>query len=167
MSDRAQLCRLATSADIEALTDLRRRLAQESEGLLPCADEVAEQDTRRFIESDLVSMFVFPEGERLVGTLGLTRGPLRRNAHVARLWVGVTKERWGRGIGEALMHAAFRHASTSGISRIELSVREDNTRALALYRRLGMEVEGRRPRSLLVDQQFHDELWLSKLLPIS
>lgn len=167
MNDLAHPIARATPADLGPLTELRRRLAQETDGLLPSADEVTEHDTRRFLESAEVSMFVARQGDDLVGVLSVTRGALRRNHHVARLWMGVVASQWGRGIGHALLHAALRHASASGIRRVELSVREDNTRALALYRRHGLEVEGRRPGSLCVNEEFRDELWLAKLLTAS
>jgi RimJ/RimL family protein N-acetyltransferase len=39
-----------------------------------------------------------------------------------------------------------------------------NERALALYRRLGFEVEGTRRDSVLVDGRYVDELTMAKLL---
>lgn len=42
-----------------------------------------------------------------------------------------------RGLGSALVDDAVAHASRAGLDRIELDVRETNTRAIALYRRAG------------------------------
>ena len=44
----------------------------------------------------------------------------------------------GRGIGEALLHAAFHAFRQRGLAHIDLKVMTGNTPALALYRRVGM-----------------------------
>jgi len=43
-----------------------------------------------------------------------------------------------------------------GFSRVELTVRHDNTRAQALYRNVGFMMEGRKRRAVLVDEVFYD-----------
>lgn len=147
------------------MTGLRRRLARETDALLPLEAEITEADTRGMLASPHARTFVALEGSSLVGVLGMLLGAARRNAHVARVWVGVVRCRWGRGIAGSLFEAAQDHARAHGIRRLELSVHDRNTRALALYRRLGLTVEGRRPASLRLGDELHDELWLSKLLP--
>jgi ribosomal-protein-alanine N-acetyltransferase len=49
----------------------------------------------------------------------------------------------GRGVGEALMVHALRHAAAEGAERVHLEVRETNAAAIALYRRYGFQVIGR------------------------
>jgi ribosomal protein S18 acetylase RimI-like enzyme len=58
------------------------------------------------------------------------------------------------GLGRALVTAAFERAQARGCARMELDVDEDNTRALALYRALGMSDESKPPgRNLLVGRR--------------
>jgi RimJ/RimL family protein N-acetyltransferase len=53
----------------------------------------------------------------------------------------------------------------AGIQRLELTVRVDNAAAIHLYQRMGYEIEGTKRRSLLVDGEFVDELYMARLLP--
>ena len=51
-----------------------------------------------------------------------------------------------QGLGAGLVRAAIQHAAVSGASRLFLEVAEDNGPGRALYRALGFEAAGRRPR---------------------
>jgi RimJ/RimL family protein N-acetyltransferase len=55
-------------------------------------------------------------------------------------------------------------AAAHGLHRLELTVMAHNTRAIALYERMGFTVEGRRAECLLVDGQFVDELTMAAIL---
>ncbi len=55
--------------------------------------------------------------------------------------IAVTKAAEGRGVGRALMEHAERWAREQGYDRLTLSVFPANTRAQALYRRHGYEVD--------------------------
>ncbi len=52
----------------------------------------------------------------------------------------------GRGLGRGLMHALITEARRRGIAELFLEVRADNPIARALYRSLGFEEIGVRPR---------------------
>ena len=51
-----------------------------------------------------------------------------------------------RGIGAALLQALLAWAAQNGARHFSLEVRASNGAAIALYQRLGFQVEGRRPR---------------------
>jgi ribosomal-protein-alanine N-acetyltransferase len=53
------------------------------------------------------------------------------------LTVGVAQDRWGRGIGAALLEGLLAEASRRGCTEMFLEVRVDNDRAQRLYRRHG------------------------------
>lgn len=65
-------------------------------------------------------------------------------AHVVRLAVDPDRRR--QGIGRALLDGLTAWASGSHAAALLLEVRASNTAALELYARVGMQVEGRRPR---------------------
>src|SRR4249920_1135345 len=69
---------------------------------------------------------VFGQARRHIGTLGMGLLPAFRH----------------RGIGTQLLSAAISTAWSRGLQRIELTVREDNANAKALYERLGFRDEG-------------------------
>ena len=93
---------------------------------------------------------------RVVGWCDILPSFGESRRHVGTLGMGLLPEFRGRGIGSRLLQAAISTAWGRGLSRIELTVREDNLRAKALYERMGFENEGVRKHSMLVDGKFHD-----------
>lgn len=67
----------------------------------------------------------------------------RRLAHMVTIGtVVVRRDRWGQGIGAALMRAVVAEArAMPGVERIDVWVEADNPRALRFYERLGFERE--------------------------
>ena len=62
----------------------------------------------------------------------------------------------GQGIGQRLMEAALKAAQSYGFTRVELAVRADNVRAIALYERLGFVREGVLRNGFCVDGVYFD-----------
>lgn len=83
---------------------------------------------------------VFGHARRHIGTLGMGLLPTHRH----------------RGIGKQLLSAAISTAWSRGLQRIELTVREDNANARALYARLGFHDEGVKRQSMLVAGRYYD-----------
>ena len=50
------------------------------------------------------------------------------------------------------------------IHRLELSVVTHNEAGLRLYKKMGFKIEGTKRHSLLIDGEFVDEYYMSKLL---
>lgn len=82
------------------------------------------------------------------------------NAHVFQLNIVVHPGRIGQGVGRALMSELMAWArGRTDLEKIELLVREVNTRAIALYRDLGFVEEGRlRRRVRTADGEFLDDV---------
>jgi L-phenylalanine/L-methionine N-acetyltransferase len=80
----------------------------------------------------------------VVGSAGLHPvGVAQRRRHAMTLGISVAPESQGKGVGSALMTAMCDYADRwMGVLRLELTVYTDNTRALALYRKFGFQVEG-------------------------
>jgi RimJ/RimL family protein N-acetyltransferase len=89
--------------------------------------------------------------ERFVGFLSIIGSPVPRLRHSAHLALGVLQSAWGRGVATDLMNEALRWAPTVGLSRLELFVMTTNTRAIALYERLGFKFEGLRRRAYIIN----------------
>ena len=77
---------------------------------------------------------VAAEGAVIAGYAGLM-APGGGQADV--LTVGVAQDRWGQGIGAALLEGLLAEASRRGCTEMFLEVRVDNNRAQRLYRRHG------------------------------
>jgi len=103
------------------------------------------EDTRKFVLEGLqegTPRFVAIAGEKVAGWCDVVRKPVPSLAHSGVLGMGVLPAHRGKGIGRALMAAALNTARDRGITRVELTVRTDNTRARKLYESFGFTVEG-------------------------
>ena len=103
--------------------------------------------------------------QQLVGFILLARQPF--DAEVQAM--GVLPEQRGQGVGEALMRAARHTAKHLQSERLLLEVRAGNTAAIALYKRHGFSVDGRRnhyyPAASASDAGREDALLMS--LPLA
>jgi ribosomal protein S18 acetylase RimI-like enzyme len=70
-----------------------------------------------------------------------TKPDERHGIELISMWVAPAAR--GEGAGEALIAAVADWARTQNAATVELSVREDNQRAIALYARCGFVDEGR------------------------
>ena len=77
-------------------------------------------------------------------------------AHIGTLGMGLLPAFRHRGIGTQLLSAAISTAWSRDLVRIELTVREDNANAKALYERLGFRDEGVKKQSMLVAGRYYD-----------
>jgi len=84
--------------------------------------------------------------------------------HRGLLGMGLLREWRGRGVGRRLIERAIEASRTLPLARVELTVRAENESAIALYRRVGFEEEGRRRRALLVDAVYYDDILMALLL---
>lgn len=83
----------------------------------------------------------------VVGTAGIGAvGPEYKVRHRAQFGIGIAKEFWGLGIGQALMAACIECAKAAGYMQIELEVVTENVRALSLYKKAGFVEYGRNPK---------------------
>jgi RimJ/RimL family protein N-acetyltransferase len=61
------------------------------------------------------------------------------------------------------MERTLEAARALPLARVELAVRADKARAIALYRKVGFEVEGRRQRAMQVDGVYYDDIIMALL----
>ena len=103
----------------------------------------------------------------VVGSAGLHPvGVATRRRHVVMLGISVACHAQGKGVGNALMAALCDYADRwAGVLRIELTVFEDNERALGLYRKFGFEIEGRHRAYAMRDGSYADVLSMARLHP--
>jgi putative acetyltransferase len=149
--------------DAEALARLQRMPGYRFGTLRPPYPSVASvrQHLERIGPGDLL-LGAFIEA-RLVGSAGLHRLAGRR-AHAAELGMGVADDMTGRGIGTALLQALIEAADKwLDIGRLELTVFEDNDRAIRLYERHGFEREGTLRAYAFRDGKYVDGVAMARL----
>ena len=163
--------RLATPKDAPAIIALQRQIADETSFMLLEPHEVPAKHKGlaahlKDIETRTNTAWFVAEtsGSAIVGYIGVDGGRLARNAASGRVFIGVVRKHWGRGVGRALFETIEDWARGQGMRRLDLTVQVHNERGRALYEKLGYEVEGTMRESLVVDGGPVDELLMSKLL---
>jgi diaminopimelate decarboxylase len=101
------------------------------------------------------------ERGRVIGHVGIQRDGIDVTRHVATLGLSVAADRRGRGVGSALLAAAFRWARGAGVEKIVLSVYPHNVAAIALYRKFGFADEGRLSRQSRKSYGYEDEILMA------
>lgn len=94
-------------------------------------------------------------GNELVGDANLSSMP-RRMSHRAELGIAVVKAAWGQGVGTALLQKIVDYAKGHGIEMINLEVRSDNLRAIALYEKFGFVKTGVSPAFFKIGDSYID-----------
>ena len=85
--------------------------------------------------ADNVQYLARVDGE-IIGTASLNRKP-NRMRHRGEFGISLKKAWWGCGAASALAEGVLAFAREAGVQQVNLEVRSDNKRAIALYERLG------------------------------
>jgi ribosomal protein S18 acetylase RimI-like enzyme len=85
-------------------------------------------------------------------------------AHGGVLGIALLPPFRGQGIGKRLILRTLEAARAFGLSRVELTVRENNASAIALYKRVGFDVEGLQRRAVRVDGVYEDVICMAALI---
>jgi RimJ/RimL family protein N-acetyltransferase len=155
--------RPAVPADADALVSLGRAVASEEE--LWLTYDRSRSDERRNLRSvrrdPNIAIFVAETAEGIAGRLSIARDRHPYSPHVAEVGLMVAENQRRRGIGSALMEEALSWARQAGITKVELEVFPHNEPAIALYRKLGFEEEGRRRRRYRIGGRHVDAVLMS------
>jgi ribosomal protein S18 acetylase RimI-like enzyme len=105
--------------------------------------------------------FVAVADGEVVGWCDIRRLPFPSQAHRGILGVGVVPAYRGRGLGRRLLAETLAQAARAGFVRIELDVRADNGRAIALYEEAGFVTEGVIRDAVCVDGAYCDAILMA------
>lgn len=161
--------RRANSNDANQIVEVMKN-AEDSGFMMfnPGEREISAEPFAKYIESinshEKSGVFVACEKERVLGYLIIQSDKPQRVSHRAYIVIGVHSESRGKGIGKELFVHVMKWAKQVGLHRLELTVIKTNDAAFGLYKKMGFEVEGVKRDSLLIDGNFVDEYYLSKLL---
>lgn len=155
--------REALPEDAVDLLQYVHQISHESDFLSfgPGEFELTEEEEARFLRSSLEASnriyFIALDGQRVVGTVNFSGGTRPRVCHTGELGLSVAQSHWSRGIGTKLMQHLISWAEAHAeINRLQLHVRVDNSRAIALYERMGFEREGTVKRAMSVNGVYFD-----------
>jgi len=162
--------RQISEGDAEKFLFLMRQLEEETKFMMCEPGErktTLEEQAKRIrdiLSSDSQTILVAEDDATLVGFVGAFGFNVRRRRHCLHVVIGTLQTYSGLGIGTMLMEALEHWARENNIRRLELTVITRNEPALALYRKMGFEIEGTKKASLLVDSELVDEFYMAKLL---
>ncbi len=115
----------------------------------------------KYLNSDTAAFLIAErDGKHLGNCSFFMTDTALRYRHRASVGIALYREYWGLGIGKALLTHAIRLAGQAGFEQLELQVRSDNARAIALYESLGFVRYGLHERAL----KFSDGTYASQIL---
>ena len=161
--------RSARPHDARALASLLDDVARETPAtLLLAPGEATAKSRRRRIAAaslDYHSLFLVAiVGGNLVGNLSLERDAHPNSAHAACLGISVARGYRSLGIGALLLESASEWAASSGVTKLQLGVFPENTRATGFYERHGFVREGSRRAQYVRDGRYHDETLMARFI---
>lgn len=172
MEEIKRVIREARGDDAANLLLYLQQVGNESENLSFDAKGIpfSEMQEREYLDNRMRShnniTLLALEGEKIIGSLGIDTPASERLSHRGELGISVLKECWGQGVGSALfeaLHSWIRDFST-GLRKIDLTVRADNERAIALYKKFGFKEEGKVSRFVAIGGSFSDGITMGLLL---
>ena len=108
--------------------------------------------------------FVALNAETVVGWCSILPFSNPSMSHRGGLWIGILPEHRGKGLGSELLKRTIDAAATFGMTRVELTVREGNAKAITLYKKHGFEIEGFHRNSLRLDGTYYNVWSMARLL---
>lgn len=102
--------------------------------------------------------------DEVIGWCDIFRYENPRHNHRGVLGMGVLKKYRKKGLGSSLLVAAIRHATKSGIEKIELNVYSGNQHAIYMYRKHGFVEEGLSRNFRKLDGIYYDCVTMAKFL---
>lgn len=117
----------------------------------------------RSLMKESQSAFVACEGEKVLGHCDIQPASGDARSHVGHIGLYLAPHARNQGIGRKLMTTTISDAFDRGLTRIELTVRIDNTNAIVLYERLGFEMEGTNRNVFLIDGHYYDGFTMALL----
>lgn len=162
--------RTIRESDAEQFLSLCRQLDEETHFMLlepgerTTTLEQQRERIQRILGQANQTILVAEVDGRLVGYIAGMGGDYQRNRKTVHIVIGILQSYSGQGIGKRLFQALEEWAVEHGIHRLELVVMTHNQRGIALYQRMGYQVEGVKRDDLFVDGGFIDQYMMAKLL---
>jgi RimJ/RimL family protein N-acetyltransferase len=156
--------------DTAAFSELRRQIDEETKFMMlePGERQITlEQDRERLsniLKADNKMFFMAEDDGQLVGFLWANGGDYRRNHHNVHIVIGLRASHTGQGLGTQLFEACEQWAREKQLHRLELTVMTPNVRGIALYKKMGFEIEGTARHQMNVDGEYVDLYYMYKLL---
>ena len=118
------------------------------------------EETRRFVLRNIehgYPQFAVVSADTVVGWCDVLPNRTRViYSHCGTLGVGLLPDFRGKAIGRKLIGRTIDAAFAFGLTRIELTVRDENVSAIALYKSLGFNIEGLHRNAVCIEGQYEN-----------
>jgi RimJ/RimL family protein N-acetyltransferase len=124
------------------------------------------EQTRNYVFDNITQghpQFVALAAGEVIGWCDVVPKPRPIYAHSGVLGMGLLPPMRGKGIGIRLIRRTLEAARSFGFSRIELTVRENNKAAIALYKKVGFEREGLMRQAACIDGAYENVAMMALL----
>ena len=146
---------------VESFSEVLDTVAREKRFLSLLEAPPLEQ-TRAFVLKNIEErypQFVVLIDAQVVGWCDVLPNTRRTvQAHCGTLGMGLLATYRGHGIGRNLIRQTIDAALAFGLTRIDLTVREDNVNAIALYEKVGFETEGLHRKAYYIEGRYQNVL---------
>ncbi len=147
---RPAILRSANENDAEAFVDYMKKSTGETDFLLRTPEECETQTIEQEIDfinncnsSDTHTLLVCEAGGKLAGNCMIWWNNRVKTGHRANVAIGLLREFWNQGIGTKMFQEMIKIAeSNPKILQMELDFIEGNSRARALYEKMGFRITG-------------------------
>ncbi|GLH75468.1 acetyltransferase [Bradyrhizobium sp. SSBR45G] len=158
--------RSITESDIAAFRAVLDSVARERR-FLSFLEAASLDEIRAFVLNNIENgqpQFVVVDDGRIVGWCDILTNTRRTiYAHCGTLGMGLLPPWRGRGIGRTLIRQTMDAALAGGLTRIELTVREANQNAIALYKSVGFQAEGLHRNAVRIDGRYENVISMAFL----
>jgi RimJ/RimL family protein N-acetyltransferase len=157
-------------SDAEEFLSLCKKIDAETQFMMfelgerPTTIEEQRDEIKEILSRDNQTIFVAEKDGQLIGYLAAYGGRYKRHRHSVYVITGILQAFTSRGIGTSLFKELERWARENRIHRLELTVMIHNEAAIALYKKIDFEIEGRKQHSLVINGSYVDEYCMAKLL---
>jgi RimJ/RimL family protein N-acetyltransferase len=162
--------RVAELLDAESLGLLIQEVENSSKFMLygPGERRINLENQRKMIQSfkdeENSTILVCEYNDELVGYLIARGGFAEKTKHSVYLVIGILEDYRGKSIGTKLFEELISWSKQQCIHRLELTVMAPNEKGVALYKKMGFEIEGTKRHSIRMDDEYIDEYYMSMLI---
>ncbi len=157
--------------DSEPLLEYLKKSSGETEFLLRDPNdefftpEKEEDFLKTILESPNDLMIICEADGKIAGNCQLRFMARRKVKHRGSIGIALLKDYWGQGIGTKMFEELITAAKEQGLYQLELNFYEGNSRARALYEKMGFSIVGVHPDAVkLNDGRFLKEYLMIKRL---
>lgn len=131
--------------------------------------KISLEDEERIIENITKSqnqMFLVVIVDNEIASLAsIMSNQKTRSKHVGTIGISVKKKYWGLGMGSEAMKYIIEWAKSNGVTKkLNLLVREDNHKAISLYKKIGFEEEGIIKQDMYINGVYYNTVMMGLVL---